>query len=215
MSLCSVDSHNRSATCRRFLVCTASWYHSKFALEFCVLGRVDFRSQCCDEVCWLSFGCERIHREIFRVVFSLSQSNRLFSLVWFPAAPAVLYLSVEFVEDLIVVDHWADSTLSRVVDLTTVVVRCNSNNNGCCYLLSKTQPFVETVPSFAYLLGLSNSTRIRTLELADHRFVKSQFDAHINFKGYISSQGIEDSVSFLYSFFWVDFPSQIGLYPNP
>ena len=43
---------------------------------------------------------------IFRVVFSLSQSNRLFSLICFQAAPAVLYLSVEFVEDLIVVeDH--------------------------------------------------------------------------------------------------------------
>ena len=61
----------------------------------------------CDEVCGLSFGCERrIRREIFRVVFSLSQSNRLFSLTCFQAAPAVLYLSVEFVEDLIVVeDH--------------------------------------------------------------------------------------------------------------
>ena len=38
MSLCSVDSHNRSAKCRRFLVCTASWYHSTFALELCVLS---------------------------------------------------------------------------------------------------------------------------------------------------------------------------------
>ena len=52
-------------------------------------------------------GCKRrIRREIFRVVFSLSQSNRLFSLICFLAEPAVLYLSVEFVEDLIVVeDH--------------------------------------------------------------------------------------------------------------
>ena len=107
MSLCSVDSHNRSATCRSFLVCTASWYHSTFALEFCVLESAlesatcrhfldctaswyhstfalkfcvldvfrialefcvlgVFRSQCCDEVCWLSFGCERrIRRETF------------------------------------------------------------------------------------------------------------------------------------------------------
>ena len=214
MSLCSVDSHKRSATCRRFLVCTASWYHSTFALEFGVLDV--FRSQCYNEVCWLSFGCQgRIRRETFRVVFSLSQSNRLFSLICFQAAPAVLYLSVEFVEDLIVVedhwadstlarvvdvveDHWANSTLARVVDLTNGVVRRNSVS---CYLLSRTQPFVETVPSFAYLLGLSYSTRIRTLELQNHRFVKSQFDAHINFKGYISSQGIEDSVSFLHSFF--------------
>ena len=72
------------------------------------------RSQCCDEVCWLSFGCERrIRREIFRVVFSLSQSNRLFSLICFQVALAVSYSSVEFVEDLIIVeDHWADSTLS-------------------------------------------------------------------------------------------------------
>ena len=169
MSLCSIDSHNRSATCRRFLVCTASWYHSTFALEFCVLGRVAFRNQCCDEVCWLSFGCERIRLEIFLVVFSLSQINRLFSLICFQAAPAVLYLWVEFVEDLIVVDHWTDSTLARVIDLTNVVVRCNSVS---CYLLSRTQPFVETVPSFAYLLGLSYSTRIRTLELAGSSICK-------------------------------------------
>ena len=47
MSLCSVDSHNRSATCRRFLVCTASGYHSTLALEFCVLGRVDFLKHIC------------------------------------------------------------------------------------------------------------------------------------------------------------------------
>ena len=97
--------------------------------------------------------------------FFISQNNRLFSLICFQAAPAVLYFLVEFVEDMIIVeDHWADITLARVVDLTNVVVRCNSVS---CYLLCRTQPFIETVPSFAYLLGFSYSTRIRTLELAE------------------------------------------------
>ena len=38
-----------------------------------------------------------------------------FRILCFQAAPAVLYFSFEFVEDLIVVeDHWADSTLALV-----------------------------------------------------------------------------------------------------
>ena len=52
---------------------------------------------------------EEFSARLFESFFSLSQSNRLFPLIWFQAAPAVFYLSVEFVEDLIVVeDHWAD-----------------------------------------------------------------------------------------------------------
>ena len=47
---------------------------------------------------------EEFAARFFRFLFS--QSNRLFSLICFQAAPVVLYLSVEVVEDLIVVeDH--------------------------------------------------------------------------------------------------------------
>ena len=49
---------------------------------------------------------EEFAARFFESFFSLSQSNRLFSLIYFQSAPAVLYLSIDFVEDLIVVeDH--------------------------------------------------------------------------------------------------------------
>ena len=49
---------------------------------------------------------EELAARFFELFFLSSQSNRLFALICFPAAPAVLNLLVEFVEDLIVVeDH--------------------------------------------------------------------------------------------------------------